>query len=82
MKRITFIITLFFSVYLFADSSNGWKPLHEAVYSGDMQKLRSLVAKKGCDIDVQSKAGISPLHIAVKVRNLDISISAKKRCRY
>ncbi|MCF6202038.1 MAG: ankyrin repeat domain-containing protein, partial [Hydrogenimonas sp.] len=72
MKRIIFIIALFFSVMLNADSSNGWQPLHEALFSQNAKKVKSLVEKGGCDIDAQSKAGISPLHIAVKVRNLNL----------
>ncbi|WP_457593271.1 ankyrin repeat domain-containing protein [Hydrogenimonas sp.] len=70
MKRIIFILTLFLSMFLHADSGNGWQPLHEAVYSGDMAKMKKIVGQKSCDLDAQSKAGISPLHIAVKVRNL------------
>ena len=55
---------------LFADSVNGWKPLHEAVYRNDFKLLKKIVEKDKCDVDSQSKAGISALHIAVKTRNL------------
>jgi len=58
------------AVSLFADSVNGWRPLHEAVYEADMNRTRSIVEGGSCDIDAASKAGISPLHIAVKTRNL------------
>ncbi|GEM_PF-806080 len=68
MKKIIFIITIFLSL-LMADEKNGWKPLHEATYSQDMNRVESIVNGEKCDIDAQSKAGISPLHIAVKVRN-------------
>ena len=58
------------AVSLFADSVNGWRPLHEAVYQADMNRTRSIVEGGSCNIDAASKAGISPLHIAVKTRNL------------
>jgi len=67
-KRIYFIAIV--AVSLFADSVNGWRPLHEAVYEADMNRTRSIVEQGECDIDAASKAGISPLHIAVKTRNL------------
>ncbi len=72
MKRIIFIIALFLSTISSADSVNGWQPLHEAVYSGDMKRMKKILSQKECDPDVQSKAGISPLHVAVKVRNLNM----------
>lgn len=70
MKKIIFILTVVFSIISSADSVNGWQPLHEAVYRGDMNRATDLVERSACDIDAQSKAGISPLHIAVKTRNL------------
>ena len=70
MKKIIFIIVVILSVYVSADSVNGWEPLHEAVYLNDMNRTEKLVEADACDIDAQSKAGIAPLHIAVKTRNL------------
>jgi len=55
---------------LFGDRVNGWQPLHEAVFKSDITWVKKIVADEACDIDAQSKAGISPLHIAVKTRNL------------
>ncbi|WP_457597031.1 ankyrin repeat domain-containing protein [Hydrogenimonas sp.] len=69
MKKIIVITTLLLSA-LFGDEVNGWEPLHEAVYKDDMNATRHLVEEEHDDIDAQSKAGISPLHIAVKTRNL------------
>ena len=53
-----------------ADEVNGWEPLHESVFADDMNATRHEVEDLHCDVDAQSKAGISPLHIAVKTRNL------------
>ena len=73
MKRVSILFALL-SALLYADSVNGWEPLHEAVFADDMNKTKEMVEKKGCDIDAQSKAGIAPLHIAVKTRNLPMVI--------
>jgi len=64
------IVLIILSSLLFADSVNGWKPLHESVYKNDFELMKKIVEKDKCDIDSQSKAGISALHIAVKTRNL------------
>jgi len=69
MKKTIFIVTILFSMSL-ADEVNGWQPLHEAVFADDMNATRYDVEVEKCDIDAQSKAGISSLHIAVKTRNL------------
>ncbi|WP_201352969.1 ankyrin repeat domain-containing protein [Hydrogenimonas urashimensis] len=69
MKRVASIV-LFVLIPMFADSVNGWEPLHEAVYEADMNRTRGIVENSDADIDAQSKAGIAPLHIAVKIRNL------------
>ena len=69
MKKIIIITALVFS-FGFADRVNGWQPIHEAVFADDMNATKTLVEKDHCDIDAQSKAGIAPLHIAVKTRNL------------
>ncbi len=70
-KKILFAIFLLgLGIGLQADKVNGWEALHEAVFAQDMNRTENLVEKKHCDIDAQSKAGISPLHIAVKIRDL------------
>jgi ankyrin repeat protein len=53
-----------------ADGSNGWGPLHEAVFRGDMNATRTIVQGHRCEIDAPSKAGVTPLIVAVKTRNL------------
>ncbi|WP_456453091.1 ankyrin repeat domain-containing protein [Hydrogenimonas sp.] len=65
------ISSLLFSM-AFADEVNGWQPLHESVYHDDINATRHIVEETECDIDAQSKAGISPLHVAVKTRNLPL----------
>jgi ankyrin repeat protein len=68
MKKIIIFVSVLFSIG-FADEVNGWVPLHESVYRADMNATRHIVEETECDIDAQSKAGISPLHVAVKTRN-------------
>ena len=55
-----------------ADEVNGWSALHEAVYSDNAKLVKRILKEGDFDIDAKSKAGISPLHIAVKNRNLEI----------
>ena len=55
---------------LVADSVNSWTPLHEAVFANDWNRTKRLIAREDTDIDAQSKAGITPLMVAVKTRNL------------
>ncbi len=55
-----------------ADEVNGWSALHEAVYNDNAKLVKEILKKKDTDIDAKSKAGISPLHIAVKNRDLEI----------
>ncbi|WP_353662357.1 ankyrin repeat domain-containing protein [Hydrogenimonas sp. SS33] len=73
MKKFWTLLSLLF-VAVQADPVNGWEPLHEAVFADDLNKTREMVEQKHCDIDAQSKAGISALHIAVKTRNLPMVI--------
>ena len=69
MWKKFFVIALF-SLPSLADEVNGWQPLHESVYRDDMNATRRIVESGRWDIDARSKAGIAPLHIAVKTRNL------------
>ncbi len=69
-KILLTAILSFFALSASADETNGWKPLHESVFADDMNATRHEVEDLHCDIDAQSKAGISPLHIAVKTRNI------------
>ncbi len=57
---------------LIADKINGWNILHNAVFENDYNITKNILNLKEIDIDAKSKAGISPLHIAVKNRNLKL----------
>jgi len=58
-------------VGLGAKGENGWSPLHYALYDGNITHLKHLIAATPTLIDTPSKAGIAPLHMAVKLRNLE-----------
>ncbi len=71
MRKFLFAL-LFFSLCLKADGVNGWNILHNAVYNDDVELVKKILKQNNIDIDAKSKAGISPLHIAVKNRDLKI----------
>ncbi len=50
---------------------NGWTPLHHAIYDGNVTRIKELVKSDHDLIESPSKAGIAPLHIAVKLRQPD-----------
>ena len=64
-----FLILIMFCVsYSFANSdSNGWNPLHYAVYDGNSENV--IIQLKEYDINSKTTVGLSPLHIAVKKRD-------------
>ncbi len=70
MKSLILISLLSFS--LLGDEVNGWNMLHESVNDGDINKTTQMC--KIYDIDSTTKAGITPLHIAVKNRDLKMVI--------
>lgn len=61
-------ILLFFHLFLYAN--NGWNELHKAVYSGDTQVV--LQQLKQYNINSTTNAGLTPLHMAVKKRDLNM----------
>lgn len=68
MIKIIFFILILLSSQIWADSINGWNELHKSVYEGNIHKTKQLIKKS--DIDSQTKAGLTPLHIAVKKRDI------------
>lgn len=70
MKKI-FLFFCFVGV-LFADSENGWNELHKAVYEQNISKVTQIIKSQKIGIDSKSKAELSPLHMAVKQRDLEI----------
>ncbi len=68
--RVVIAVFIFGAISLFGDSVNGWNRLHYAVFNDDFNLTKKLIEKDHIDIDSKSKAGISPLHIAVKNRDL------------
>ncbi len=68
MKKI--VLFFVFICFLYADEVNGWNALHYAVYNDNLNLAKKLIEKNHFDVNKKSKAGISPLHIAVKNRDL------------
>ncbi|QOG12532.1 ankyrin repeat domain-containing protein [Arcobacter sp. FWKO B] len=69
MKKIIILITLVIS-FAFSNNENGWNSLHNAVYNGNIQDIE--IALKNNSIQSVTTAGLSPLHIAIKKRDLNI----------
>ncbi|MDD5406036.1 MAG: ankyrin repeat domain-containing protein [Sulfurovaceae bacterium] len=67
MKKL--LVVLLLPLWLLADSINGWTPLHQAIYDGNTKNIDKQSTKY--NIEKASKAGIRPLHLAVKMRQLD-----------
>ena len=69
--RSLFLVALL-TLSLSCDKVNGWNYLHECVNKSDINKISK--ACKIYDINSATKAGITPLHIAVKNRDLKMVI--------
>lgn len=66
---LRFLYILFF-LHLVVYANNGWNALHEAVYSGNTSQVQTQL--QYTDIDSQTHAGLTPLHMAVKKRDLNM----------
>jgi len=64
------LIILFLPLLAVGDNINGWTSLHEAIYAGDTKKIDIEINKRQ-NIEKSSRAGIAPLHLAVKMRQMD-----------
>jgi ankyrin repeat protein len=67
-KILTIIMLITLPIIIFADVNNGWTPLHDAIYNGNTKKITKLITKDS--VTKESKAGVTPLHLAVKMRQL------------
>lgn len=51
-------------------NKNGWTPLHQAAYSGELQMLKTLIAK-GAELDATDHDGDTAVHYAAVQGELD-----------
>ena len=51
-------------------NKNGWGPLHQAAYSGELEMLKLLIAK-GAKLDATCHDGDTPVHYAAVQGELD-----------
>ncbi|MBN2768915.1 MAG: ankyrin repeat domain-containing protein [Campylobacterales bacterium] len=70
MKKI--LLCIIFLSFCFADEKNGWSTLHQAVYDNNLVAIEKSIDEDSTLIEQKSNAGITPLHIAVKLRRMDI----------
>jgi len=56
----------------YADSVDGRTDLHNFVYYEKYEDV-ALILKKSTDVDVKNAAGLTPLHIAIKIRDLKMA---------
>jgi len=68
MKKIWMILIL--PLFVFSDNVNGWTSLHDAIYASDARKI-DIEMNKRQNIEKPSRAGIAPLHLAVKMRQMN-----------
>ncbi|KAJ5481387.1 hypothetical protein N7475_000199 [Penicillium sp. IBT 31633x] len=47
-------------------------PLHQAVSYGSIDAVKSLLRKKGLDLDIQDRKGYSPLHLAIQSKRMEM----------
>ena len=59
-------------ISIFINANNGWSKLHKYIYKEDLIKVESILKAEPNLINKKSNFGISPLHLAIKVRNLEI----------
>lgn len=52
------------------DKANGWEAIHQAVFETDIKKIKAILEKQSDEIEAVTNAGLTPLHMAVKKRNL------------
>ena len=76
--RIVFLIFLSFTPIFSSgtaieqDQTNGWTALHHAIFERDLNKVKELIQQDPNYVKTHSFAGIYPIHMAVKVRELPI----------
>ena len=51
-------------------SNNGWQAIHQAIFKGNIQKIETLLNED--TIEATTKAGLTPLHMAIKKRDLKL----------
>ncbi|MDH5465331.1 MAG: ankyrin repeat domain-containing protein [Thiovulaceae bacterium] len=51
----------------------GFSEIHDAIMFNDIKKVQSLIDNDLADIDEKTGSGLTPLHIAVKVRSIQIA---------
>jgi uncharacterized protein len=66
MRKIWIVLIL--SLWLIADNINGWTPLHQAIYENNAKNID--IQSNRYNLEKASKAGIRPLHLAVKMRQI------------
>ena len=64
---------LAFFIALSALFAGGFQPIHNAVMHKDMAKIKSLIEDDGVNVNSRTGSGLTPLHVAIKVRALDIA---------
>jgi ankyrin repeat protein len=53
--------------------AGGFKPIHKAVMYKDIDKVKSMIEVDGVGVQTATGSGLTPLHVAIKVRALDIA---------
>jgi ankyrin repeat protein len=63
-------ISIIFFILLTSVFANGWQEIHRAVFNGDLNSLQKSVDSNRTLLNAETDAGLTPLHIAVKIRDI------------
>ncbi len=67
-----FVILLFSLVAIYADAVDGRSALHNFVYYEDFNASQQCL-QEGANVNAKNAAGLTPLHIAIKKRDLKMA---------
>ncbi|MBN2826293.1 MAG: ankyrin repeat domain-containing protein [Campylobacterales bacterium] len=69
MKKLFLLLLITLSLH----ANNQYAAIHNAIYQGDIDTITKLVASSSVEqLDTQTKAGVSALHMAIKLGRIDI----------
>lgn len=65
-------VTLFFIIAQMV-WAGGFKPIHEAIMYQKFDEVKTMIEADGVDVMSRTGSGLTPLHVAIKVKALDIA---------
>ena len=69
INNLIFFINL---IYLNNINAGTWEKIHIAIYDNNISLVRNILENNLSEINSSTGGGLTPLHVAVKIRNLEI----------